>query len=257
MNTTAFIKQAIIRFTKRLKCSSFDYRRFPRNINLGCGLDKRPDYLNVDLQACHQPDLITDAARLGMLPDGYYRHILASDVLEHIERPRILNTLKEWNRILEIGGTLAFRVPCAEGILDLLTRPENQTVESQQRLLQCLFGSQTYEGDYHHIAFTRIILEYLLDQAGFHIISLEIKDIWLFNGLAKKCRNECIDPMYALSDNRFLDAVYQSLLGRPADRDGKRFYRSVLRRGVLRESVVEAIRNSPEYRSKHGDGSEC
>ena len=40
----------------------FDPAKFPRRLNLGCGFDVRPGYLNVDLHAWHKPDLLATFA---------------------------------------------------------------------------------------------------------------------------------------------------------------------------------------------------
>ncbi len=58
----------------------------PRRINIGCGYDVRPGWLNVDSVARHGPDLIADATDLSMLPNGHFDEVVANDVLEHIER---------------------------------------------------------------------------------------------------------------------------------------------------------------------------
>jgi len=48
-------------------------------LNLGCGLDKRPDFLNIDFRREVKPDLVTDLERLflRMFIDGVVEYILA------------------------------------------------------------------------------------------------------------------------------------------------------------------------------------
>jgi len=249
-----WLRRPTIWFRRRVSARpgrrGFDPGRFPRRINLGCGLDRRDDCLNIDLNAFHHPDLVCDVTDLRMLPGGYYDYALASDVLEHIPRPVIQNTLKEWNRILRMDAVLELRVPGAINLLALFSAPEYQTSDGHYRLLQCLFGTQTYEGDYHHFAFTEPVLRDMLDHAGFALETLEVQDRWLLHAVARKKRHTAIDPMYFMPDKAFLNRVYRTLLDREPDAGGMHFYLKLLRSGIVRESIVEAIRNSPEYINK-------
>jgi len=157
-----------------------------RRINLGCGHDRRPDYLNVDIKMEHTPDLIADVRRLQMLPDEYFDEILALDLLEHQERTETGDVLAEWNRILKIGGVLKVQVPSVIGIADLLMKPENQSIEMQKQLIQNLFGTQAYRRDFHYTSFTHLLLKDYLVSAGFNVMEITVKDGWLFQVIAKK-----------------------------------------------------------------------
>ena len=64
----------------------FDPAAHPARLNLGCGYDRREGFLNVDLHAFHDPDLVGDVRSLPALPSGRYTEIVAQDVLEHLER---------------------------------------------------------------------------------------------------------------------------------------------------------------------------
>src|SRR4051794_39295293 len=55
----------------------FDPLAHPRRLNLGAGFDKRPGYLNVDLNDFHAPDLVGDVRSLPELPTGLYEEIIA------------------------------------------------------------------------------------------------------------------------------------------------------------------------------------
>jgi len=64
------------------------------------------------------------------------------------------------------------------------------------------------------------------------------------SGLFKKSRKK---PQ---SDEVFLEEIYQKLLGRDADREGKKFYLEKLKKGKSRVSVVLNIIQSEEFKSK-------
>ncbi|MBO9513995.1 MAG: methyltransferase domain-containing protein [Variovorax sp.] len=83
----------------------------PRKLNLGCGFDIRPGYLNVDLHEWHKPDLVADITRLDMLPSGGFDEVVAQDVLEHLERHKVQGALDEWVRLLCEDGVIHIRAP--------------------------------------------------------------------------------------------------------------------------------------------------
>ena len=179
---------------------TFDPAAYPRRLNLGCGFDHRDGYLNVDFQDFHSPDLVADVRDLAMLPDGYYDEIVAQDVLEHLYRHDVGRTLEEWARLLAIGGTLVLRVPDVIGVARLLS--VHRSLEMQHTLVQNLFGTQAYTGDYHHVGFTEMTLRAALSDAGFGIQSLVHRDEWLFDAVAERLEQ----PRPAdFDDLRFMD----------------------------------------------------
>ena len=79
-------------------------------LNLGCGYQKRKGCINIDCGKEYKPDLVWDIKELPYEAnsiDGIY----ATDVLEHIPKNLILNTLKSWYKILKVGGFLILRLP--------------------------------------------------------------------------------------------------------------------------------------------------
>ncbi len=82
----------------------------PRKLNLGCGEDFKEGYVNVDFHSHVSIDVQHD---LNSFPYPFeaasFDHILASHVLEHLDRPFVV--MKELHRILKPGGTLIVKVP--------------------------------------------------------------------------------------------------------------------------------------------------
>ena len=164
----------------------FDPTRYPDKLNLGCGWDHREDYLNVDIHAFHKPDLVADVTKLEMLPSGAYSEVIAQDVLEHLPRQSTVEVLRGWSRLLRPGGTLHLRVPSVIDLAELMKRPENQTIEQQELLIQCLFGTQAYTEDCHYTTFTEPVLRHYLAQAGLVVETWGMRDEWLFEVDARK-----------------------------------------------------------------------
>jgi predicted SAM-dependent methyltransferase len=175
---------AAIRSSREFRSIAFDYFQYPPRLNLGCGFDIKSGYLNVDFQDFHNPDLVADIRSLTMLPSDFYEEIIAQDCLEHLPRCDTVPTLKEWFRLLKAEGVLRLRVPNLIGLLRLLESAN--LVEAQERLIQNLFGTQSYTGDWHFVGFTQLLLNHYLKEVGFSEVFFEVQDQWLFNVTARK-----------------------------------------------------------------------
>ena len=156
-------------------------------LNLGCGFDKRDGYVNIDFQDFHEPDVVADVRSLDQYLDATCDEIIAQDVLEHLERSEVAPALAEWARLLVEDGRLVLRVPDVLGVARLLAADAD--VERHDILLQNLFGTQAYSGDYHHAGFTELTLRSRLHDAGFVVETLEHRDEWLFDVVAVRRAN--------------------------------------------------------------------
>lgn len=166
--------------------SEFDALQYPRKLNLGCGFDIREGYLNVDFQSFHNPDLVADIRKLEMLPSNFYEEVVAQDCLEHFPRCDTKPALAEWSRLLKSGGVLKLRVPNLLGLLELFTWQDKQSIADQEMLVQCLFGTQAYNGDWHLTGFTQPLLSHYLTEAGFGNLQFSSRDHWLFEVVCTK-----------------------------------------------------------------------
>lgn len=83
-------------------------------LNIGCGRDIRPDFVNVDIVDLGG-NIVHD---LTVFPwpfaDDSADEILAIDIIEHIPRgPMLVNAINEIIRILKVGGVGRIQVPDA------------------------------------------------------------------------------------------------------------------------------------------------
>jgi hypothetical protein len=78
---------------------------------------------------------------------------------------------------------------------------QGRTIERQEELVQCLFGTQAYTGDYHHSGFTELLLRHYLADAGFDDVQVDRGD-WLFDIVARRA-DAPVEP--DLGELRFMD----------------------------------------------------
>lgn len=240
-----------------MQAKQFDHLKFPRRLNLGCGFDLRPGYLNVDFQPFHKPDLVADVGKLDVLPADYYEEVLAQDVLEHMPRTSTRKILAHWNRLLAPGGLLHLRVPNALSILRLLADRKNQAVAKQEELIQMLFGTQAYSGDFHFTSFTEPLLRHYLQVTGFEVVAITLPDAWNLDVVGRKVRSvglrdvsDFSDLLSIAGDETFVRECYLAILQREGDAQGAQFWTSSLAAGrVDRQAVLDAMLNSDEYKA--------
>ena len=102
--------------------------QFPHNnsgevyLNLGCGESSSAEFINIDVEPYPNIHHIQDITDLSNFADNSVDMIYASHVLEHIPREKLSTTLKEWRRVLKIGGTLRFAVPDFDALIDIYMR---------------------------------------------------------------------------------------------------------------------------------------
>ena len=211
----------------------------PTRLNLGCGYDIRKDYLNVDLQPKHSPDLVADVTHLPMLPSGYFEEVLAQDVLEHLERARTRPALDEWARLLKPNGVLTIRVPSLFDLFEMLSAPARREFAKAQEIVHLMYGTQAYTGDYHLTGFTPVLLDGYLRRAGLLVCRANLLDGWLFDICARKT-----DRLESVPE--IIHNTYFRVLDRPVDPRGLEHFRRALDSGMTREQFELSLRKSDE-----------
>ena len=86
-------------------------------LHLGC--DKRyiPGFVHVDLAEYPHIDYNQDVRTLPMFEDGTADLIYACHVLEYFDPVEVLDILREWRRVLRLGGVLRLAVPDFEAMV--------------------------------------------------------------------------------------------------------------------------------------------
>lgn len=151
-------------------------------LNLGCGSDIRPGYINVDKFPAS--DQVVQA-ELPILPfeDDYADEVLLSHVLEHFGYAQAIDLLKEIRRVLKPGGMAMIEVPdiawcCAQFLgapeASHYTEPKGDysTGHKWGLYAQALWGDQHNDGLYHKWGYTAHRLLYTLSHCGFPAVQI-------------------------------------------------------------------------------------
>lgn len=133
----------------------------PRNLklHLGCGGKHFNGYVNVDLWISEATDVICDITTLPW-PDNSAAVIESYHVIEHISHTKILNTLKEWYRVLKPDGILVIECPHFDDAV------KQYLGGNEDRLLN-IFGRQRFAGDTHLYGYNPKRLIECLKKTGF------------------------------------------------------------------------------------------
>ncbi|HQF93425.1 MAG TPA: hypothetical protein PLS46_04640 [Microthrixaceae bacterium] len=151
--------------------SAVDERRATGSLrlNLGCGHQPLPDYLNVDMRALPDVDVV---ATVDDLPfeAGELDEIFSAHVVEHFPQAQLERSLLPyWFGMLRPGGTFRAVVPDAGAMLTGYAAGQI----SFDDLREVTFGGQEYEGDFHFNFYTTESLAELLTAAGFDDVTIE------------------------------------------------------------------------------------
>lgn len=128
------------------------------------------DVVRLDIDPEAQPDIIADARSLP-IPDQEFDAVFASHVLEHFGFKYTKTILKEWIRVLKVGGELQIVVPnlefAAERVLEMRDgKPVHQ--DMAERAMFMYYSAQKDGGafDYHKAGFTPRALKEVLESLG-------------------------------------------------------------------------------------------
>jgi predicted SAM-dependent methyltransferase len=129
-------------------------------------------------------DHVANASNLQAFQDNAFDQIYASHVVEHFDyQNQLLETLKEWCRVLAPAGTLCVSVPD----LDVLARLfVDRTLSMQDRFLvmRMIFGGHIDKYDYHLVGLNEEFLTAYMQDAGFKSMR-RVADFGLFQDTSR------------------------------------------------------------------------
>jgi len=133
------------------------------------GKEPHPDWKIVDVEPRPEVDFVCNAANLEQFADDSVEAIYASHVLEHFYYNidnELLNTLKEWQRVLKPGGQLLISVPDLRTLCWLYLNP-SATLMDRLKIMRMMFGGQVNEYDVHKVGLDFDTLGMYVEAAGF------------------------------------------------------------------------------------------
>jgi predicted SAM-dependent methyltransferase len=151
-----------------------------RRLHIG-GQVRTPGWEVLDANAGPSVDHVSNASDLHIFEDNSFDQIYASHVVEHFDyQNQLIESLKEWCRVLTPAGILCVSVPD----LDVLARlfVDRTLLSAQDRFLvmRMIFGGHIDKYDYHLVGLNEEFLTGYLQAAGFTDMR-RIKDFGLFH----------------------------------------------------------------------------
>ena len=146
-------------------------------LNLGSGEQPLAGYVNIDRKTGGEAYPLP-------YPDGSVSEVRAAHVLEHFGFREVPSVLREWVRVLQVGGWLRIAVPDFDWIVrqmvgkDFPVVPSDTPAEALVSIQSVdedgvsipieayLFGGQQHEDDFHKIAFNEWKLSALMRSVG-------------------------------------------------------------------------------------------
>jgi predicted SAM-dependent methyltransferase len=171
--------------------------------DIGCGMDSPyfgpPDKVRLvrfDGDERVNPDFRCDLRSLPV-KDGTFDVVHARHVLEHFGRKEAPRVLREWLRVLRVGGELRLNMPnlldACRNILAMETGEAPMNVYPWWQL----YGAQATPLDRHGNGFTPRRLKALLNSIGM-LRDIEVKEDW--GNLAATAIKDCDTPRWVYTD---------------------------------------------------------
>lgn len=155
-------------------------------LNIGCGLTKIPDFINIDADPTVEPDLVLDVTKGLPYQDDSVDKIYFSHTIEHIVEKYHGIILEEFWRVLIPGGMLFISYP------EFVTVAGNyiDNVRGNRDYWKAtLYGRQLNSSDFHVSLMDTRYLEILLKQIGFDPIYSKPEPNYTFNTMIKCFKN--------------------------------------------------------------------
>ena len=139
-------------------------------LDVGCGSYKKEGFTGVDIDPDVHPDIVASMDNIP-LPDECASELYSSHSLEHVSKFEVVPVLKEWRRLLQVGGVAVIEVP------DLVWACQNWLWRrSNDWHMDVIFGQQNAIGEGHKTGFTPEIMAGYLREAGLTLLKHDVID---------------------------------------------------------------------------------
>ena len=133
-----------------------------RKINLGCGQNRLPGFVNIDVNASASVDLVCNMLDLPFA-EGSLDIVYMCHSLEHIPLNEVLSFTMYLNKLLSKGGKLFVSVPD----FNVLSSMYLAGKVSLATIARAIHGGQEYHGNTHFMSYDYTLLSDMLFKSGF------------------------------------------------------------------------------------------
>ena len=197
----------------------YNLEKNPVKLNLGCGNDIKPGYINIDrYNNTGQVDMKCDIADLPFA-DNTVDEIFTAHVFEHIMINDVYAVLEEWYRALKLDGKLVMKLPNLENEVRIWldAPPERKWFEVHR-----IFGAQSHDGNTHFSGHNPESLKWLIERFGFTVETCNIQNVGFGDEIKLVARKSIkIDLVQTNYINHFVDGPFLQIQG---DSKDKSFY---------------------------------
>ena len=152
----------------------------PRRLHIG-GQVKSSGWEVLNANPAPYVDHVCNANDLSLFADDTFAEIYASHVVEHLDyKDELVNTLREWNRVLVPGGRVFISVPDLDILAELLIAKNKMGISERFFVMRMIFGGHIDKYDYHVVGLNQEFLVAFLRDAGFVNLA-RVKEFGLFN----------------------------------------------------------------------------
>jgi predicted SAM-dependent methyltransferase len=138
-----------------------------RRLHIG-GQVRTPGWEVLDVNPGPCVDHVSSASDLRHFEDNSFDQIYASHVVEHFDYyNQLVETLKEWSRVLAPSGTLCVSVPDLDVLARLFVDRTLLSVDDRFLVMRMIFGGHIDKYDYHLVGLNEEFLTGYLHAAGF------------------------------------------------------------------------------------------
>ncbi|MFW9844236.1 MAG: methyltransferase domain-containing protein [Candidatus Thorarchaeota archaeon] len=139
-------------------------------LNIGCGLEYKKGYVNVDAYDSTVADHVMSVMHL-KFDDQTFSHVECVQVMEHLGAAKSIYALSEIFRVLKPGGSFLFETPdLVSSFKSFIKGDEN----SRKLIMNWIYGLDT-PGMSHKYGFPKELIERMLYRTGF--VDAEIKEL--------------------------------------------------------------------------------
>lgn len=167
-------------------------------LNAGCGKNKIKGFLSIDGNFLARPDLVYDLRVKLPFKENSAEIIYASNIFEHFYHDELSSTLKEFYRIIKVGGVLRIVVPDLEKAVDAYLNKNYNFYSDFPRSFKSIggrFANLIFCDGQHRTAFDFDFIKEILVMSGFPLEN--IHQSYFENSLMEKNIYKTIEPYEA------------------------------------------------------------